>query len=81
MADWAGRKTCKRKEFESLVGHLNHTCKDVRPGQSFLRRMIVHLQQYGNRYHTIRCACVCMCTVGGCVAGNNASVAGNNASV
>ena len=39
---------------ESLVGHLNHACKVVRPGRSFLRRMIALLQQYRNKYHPIR---------------------------
>eukprot|EP00731_Ephydatia_muelleri_P013512 Em0007g822a len=56
VADWAGRKACNRKELESLVGHLNHVCKVVRPGRSFLRRtcMIALLQQYRNKYHPIR---------------------------
>ena len=31
---------CTRRELESLVGLLNHACKVVRPGRSFLRRMI-----------------------------------------
>ena len=54
VADWAGRKACNRKELESLVGHLNHACKVVRPGRSFLRRMIVLLQRYRNRYQPLR---------------------------
>ena len=36
------------------MGHLNHACKVVRPGRSFLRRMIALLQQYRNKYHPIR---------------------------
>lgn len=39
LQDWGDRKTCSRKELESLVGLLNHACKVVRPGRSFLRRM------------------------------------------
>ena len=31
---------CTRRELESLVGLLNHACKVVRAGRSFLRRMI-----------------------------------------
>ena len=31
---------CVSKELESLIGILNHACKVVRPGRSFLRRMI-----------------------------------------
>ena len=33
-------KVCSRKELESLIGLLNHACKVVRPGRTFLRRMI-----------------------------------------
>ena len=34
------KRACSRKELESLIGMLNHACKVVRPGRSFLRRMI-----------------------------------------
>ena len=37
LAEWGDRKACPRKELESL---LNHACKVVRSGRSFLRRMI-----------------------------------------
>jgi hypothetical protein len=37
---WGDRRTCSRWELESLVGLLNHACKVVRSGRSFLRRMI-----------------------------------------
>ena len=40
VVDWHGRKACTRKELESLIGLLQHACKVVRPGRSFLRRMI-----------------------------------------
>ena len=40
LHQWGDRKTCTRKELESLVGLLNHACKVVRAGRSFLRRMI-----------------------------------------
>ena len=40
LADWGDRKACARKELESLIGLLNHACKVVRAGRSFLRRMI-----------------------------------------
>ena len=48
LASWADRKTCLRKELESLVGLLNHACKVVRPGRTFLRRMIDLLTATGN---------------------------------
>ena len=40
LQEWGDRKSCTRKELESLVGHLNHACKVVRSGRSFLRRML-----------------------------------------
>ena len=40
LNDWETRKSCTRKELESLVGLLNHTCKVVRSGRAFLRRML-----------------------------------------
>lgn len=39
-ADTTDKKACSRRELESLVGLLNHACKVVRSGRSFLRRMI-----------------------------------------
>ena len=40
LQDWGARRTCTRKELESLIGLLNHACKVIRSGRSFLRRMI-----------------------------------------
>ena len=40
LEEWAERKSSTRKELESLIGLLNHACKVVRSGRSFLRRMI-----------------------------------------
>ena len=39
LRQWGARRTC-RKELESLIGLLNHACKVVRPGRTFLRRML-----------------------------------------
>ena len=40
LDEWGDRNGCTRKELESLIGLLNHACKVVRLGRSFLRRMI-----------------------------------------
>ena len=40
LTEWGDRKVCERRELESLIGTLNHACKVVRPGRSFLRRML-----------------------------------------
>ena len=36
-ASWRGRKACRVKELQSLVGSLQHACKAVHPGRSFMR--------------------------------------------
>ena len=40
LRQWGDKRTCTRKELESLVGLLNHECKVVRAGRSFLRRTV-----------------------------------------
>ena len=40
LREWSGRRSFVRKELESLIGLLNHACKVVRSGRSFLRRML-----------------------------------------
>ena len=40
VTEWLPRKVCTRRELESLIGTLQHACKFIRPGRSFLRRAI-----------------------------------------
>ena len=40
LGQWGDKKVCSCKELESLIGLLNHACKVVRSGRSFLQRMI-----------------------------------------
>ena len=35
VAEWRGRRSYKKRELESLIGHLFHACKVVRPGRRF----------------------------------------------
>ena len=44
---WGTKRVCRRRELESLIDLLNHACKVVRPGRSFLRRLIDLLHQTG----------------------------------
>ena len=39
LREWTHKKHCRRKELESLLGLLNHACRVVRAGRTFLRRM------------------------------------------
>ena len=54
LAKWECRSSCKKRELESLVGTLQHACRVVRPGRSFLRRMIDLLCIPKRAYHYIR---------------------------
>ena len=40
LRQWGNKATCSRQELKSLIGLLNHACKVVRSGRSFLRHMI-----------------------------------------
>ena len=37
---WECRKCCTKRELLSIIGQLQHACSVVKPGRSFLRRMI-----------------------------------------
>ena len=51
LVKWGDKKACTRRDLESLIGHLNHACKVVRPGRSFLRRMIDLLHHCKNAHY------------------------------
>ena len=40
IIQWKERKSCNKRELLSLIGQLQHACRVVRPGRTFLRRMI-----------------------------------------
>ena len=40
LRQWSTRKVCERRQLESLIGTLQHACRVIKPGRSFLRRMI-----------------------------------------
>ena len=51
---WIGRKACKRRELESLLGHLQHTASVVQPGRTFVRRLIELLRVARSRVSWVR---------------------------
>ena len=51
---WVGRKSCERKELESLAGKLAHAFRVVKPGKIFMRRMVELLKGARRPYHRIR---------------------------
>ena len=54
VAKWRKRDGCKKRELESLAGHLSHACKVVRPGRRFLRGIFGLLSRFRRRDHPIR---------------------------
>ena len=54
IRDWLGRRSCRKRELQSLVGKLQHACKVVKPGRSFLRQMFELLAGVHKDYHHIR---------------------------
>ena len=48
------KKSVRQKDLASLVGLLNFTCKVVRPGRTFLRRLYDSLYSVKHDYHYIR---------------------------
>ena len=54
IAEWASRKSCIKRDLQSLVGKLQHACKVVHPGRTFLRRMFELLKGVKKKDHFIR---------------------------
>lgn len=54
IEDFLGRKSCKKREMESLIGYLNFTCSVVLPGRAFLRRLISSIMNVKEPYHYIK---------------------------
>ena len=56
LAQWSRRRSCRRQQLESLVGTLQHAARVVKPGRTFLRRMIDLLRTPGatKPHHHIR---------------------------
>ena len=54
VMEWLPKKYGKVKDLQSLVGKLQHACKVVRPGRTFLRRMFELLRGVGRRREFVR---------------------------
>ena len=50
LQEWEVKKSGTKRELQSLIGTLQHACQVVRPGRSFLRRMI-DLERVPKRQH------------------------------
>jgi hypothetical protein len=54
LQQWETKRTCTKRELESLIGQLQHASNVVKPGRSFLRRMIVLAKVANKPWHHIR---------------------------
>ena len=54
LETWSAKKHSTRKELESLIGNLQHACKVIPQGRTFLRRMINLLSAFWRDDHPIR---------------------------
>ena len=52
LQEWQFKRICTRHSLESLLGYLNHACKAVRPGRSFIGRLIAMLTQAKRTHRT-----------------------------
>ncbi len=54
VALWQRKRSCTRKELESLVGHLSHAATVIRPGRIFLRQLFSLLSIAAKPHYQIR---------------------------
>jgi len=54
VKSWRERHWCQKVELQSLAGKLQHACKVVRPGRTFLRRVFELLRGTQCNHHHIR---------------------------
>ena len=55
---WFPRRSCTKKDLESLIGHLSHAATVVRPGRTFLRQFFTLLTTVNARppsFHSLEC--------------------------
>ena len=51
---WESMKSCSKRELLSIIGQLQHACCVIRPGRSFLRRMIELSRCVRELHHRVR---------------------------
>ena len=54
IREWRQRKACTLHDLQSLIGHLCHAAKVVRPGRRFLREMFNLLSHGKKKWHRLR---------------------------
>ena len=54
LRQWTRRRSCTKKELQSLLGHLSHAATVIRPGRIFLRNLFSLLSHVQNPCHFVR---------------------------
>ena len=54
LLSWIARKSCMRKELESIIGRLAHANHVVQPGKTFMSRLFALLSSACKAHHHIR---------------------------
>lgn len=54
IQQWQLKRSCTKRELLSLIGQLQHACRVVRPGRTFLRRMITLSTHPKELHHHVR---------------------------
>ena len=54
LHSWLDRRWCRRRELESLLGHLSHAATVIRPGRIFLRGLFSLMKATSSPHHFIR---------------------------
>ena len=54
LRQWRSKKACTKRELQSITGSLSHACKVVRPGRTFLRRLIDLAKLAKRPHHHLR---------------------------
>ena len=54
ITQWKSRKSCSKRELESLLGVLQHACTVIPAGRAFLRQIINLLSVTKKRHHHVR---------------------------
>ena len=53
VASWLGRRSGRRADLESLLGHLSHAAVVVRPGRIFLRHLFSLMAKVSRRHYFV----------------------------
>ena len=53
VSSWIGKRSGRRSEMESLLGHLSHAATVIRPGRIFLRHLFALMAKTTQRHHFV----------------------------